>query len=69
MPNHNLVLRGGGNYFHVGNSSSKFQGLDAYVALRMALLASDKHGFPGLSSATALIPGVVVHQSILKMKV
>ncbi len=43
----NPVLRGWGNYFRQGNSNRKFQAVDSYVHLRMARLASTKHGLHG----------------------
>jgi RNA-directed DNA polymerase len=43
----NPILRGWGNYFRHGNSSQKFAVLDSYVHMRMAMLASDKHGLAG----------------------
>jgi RNA-directed DNA polymerase len=45
----NPVLRGWGAYFSRGNSSAKFHAIDSYVHLRLALLASDKHGLHGLN--------------------
>jgi RNA-directed DNA polymerase len=43
----NPILRGWGNYFRHGNSSQKFAALYSYVHMRMAMLASDKHGLSG----------------------
>jgi RNA-directed DNA polymerase len=43
----NPVLRGWGAYFRRGNSSRKFGAVDGYVNLRMAKLASIKHGLSG----------------------
>jgi RNA-directed DNA polymerase len=43
----NPVLRGWGRYFRYGNSSRKFDALDSYVNLRLAMLASAKHGRRG----------------------
>ncbi len=40
----NPVLRGWGNYFRYGNSSRKFTTVDSYVHMRLARLASAKHG-------------------------
>ena len=40
----NPVLRGWGNYFRYGNSSRKFTTVDSYVHMRLARLASMKHG-------------------------
>jgi group II intron reverse transcriptase/maturase len=43
----NMVLRGWGAYFRVGNSNRKFQQIDAYVQERLALWHSKKAGQPG----------------------
>ena len=43
----NPVLRGWGNYFRYGNASQKFDALDSYVNMRLARLASVKHGRNG----------------------
>ncbi len=43
----NPVLRGWGAYFRYGNSSQKFDALDSYVNMRLARLASVKHGRSG----------------------
>ena len=48
----NLVLRGWGNYFRYGNSSRQFHAIDSYVRMRLARLASVKHGRPGRSWTT-----------------
>ena len=48
----NLVLRGWGNYFRVGNSARKFHHIDSYVHERLAILASNKHGRSGRSWTT-----------------
>ena len=40
----NPVLRGWAAYFRVGNSSRKFTTIDSYVHMRLARLASNKHG-------------------------
>jgi group II intron reverse transcriptase/maturase len=48
----NPVLRGWSGYFRVGNSSRKFSVIDSYVAERMAILASNKHGLSGRNWAT-----------------
>jgi len=45
----NPVLRGWGNYFRIGNSAQKFDGIDNYVRLRLARLASIKHGLSGIN--------------------
>jgi len=48
----NPVLRGWSGYFRVGNSSRKFSVIDSYVAERMAILASNKHGLSGRNWAS-----------------
>ena len=48
----NLVLRGWGNYFRVGNAARKFHHIDSYVHERLAILASNKHGRSGRSWTT-----------------
>ncbi len=48
----NPVLRGWGNYFRDGNSSRQFAAIDSYVHLRLARLASVKHGVPGRNWST-----------------
>ena len=48
----NPVLRGWGNYFRYGNSTKKFYAVDSYVHLRIARLASTKHGLHGRNWAT-----------------
>jgi RNA-directed DNA polymerase len=48
----NLVLRGWGNYFRVGNSARKFAQIDSYVHERLAILASTKHGRSGRNWTT-----------------
>jgi hypothetical protein len=48
----NLVLRGWGNYFRVGNSARKFSQIDSYVHERLAILASTKHGRTGRNWTT-----------------
>jgi RNA-directed DNA polymerase len=50
--NLNRVLRGWGNYFRHGNSSRQFAAVDSYVRLRLARLASVKHGRPGRNWTT-----------------
>ena len=49
----NPVLRGWGQYFRVGNSSQKFAAIDSYVHMRMAMLASAKHGQSGRQWTTS----------------
>jgi group II intron reverse transcriptase/maturase len=53
----NLVLRGWGAYFRYGNSSRKFDALDSYVNMRMARLASVKHGRSGRGWTTRFTYG------------
>jgi RNA-directed DNA polymerase len=48
----NPVLRGWGNYFRDGNSSRQFAAIDSYVHLRLAMLASTKHGLSGRTWST-----------------
>ena len=48
----NLVLRGWGNYFRVGNSARKFTQIDSYVHERLAILASNKHRRSGRNWTT-----------------
>lgn len=48
----NRALRGWGNYFRYGNSSRKFDAVDSYVHMRLARLASIKHGRSGRNWAT-----------------
>ena len=43
----NPVLRGWGNHFRWGNSADKFAAVDSYVAERLAIFASNKHGLRG----------------------
>ncbi len=55
--NLNPVLRGWGAYFRYGNSSRKFNAIDSYVHMRMAMLASDKCGLHGRNWATRFTYG------------
>ncbi len=48
----NPALRGWAGYFRYGNSGRKFTAIDGYVAERMAILASNKHGCNGRNWAT-----------------
>jgi hypothetical protein len=48
----NPALRGWAGYFRYGNSARKFVAIDSYVAERMAILASTKHGRNGRNWAT-----------------
>jgi group II intron reverse transcriptase/maturase len=43
----NPVLRGWAGYFRRGNSARKFNHIDSYVHLRLAIFASTKHGLQG----------------------
>jgi len=45
----NPLLRGWASYFRTGNSTRKFGSVDHYVRLRMARLASVKHGLSGIN--------------------
>jgi len=45
----NPVLRGWAAYFRIGNSTRKFAHIDNYVRLRLARLASVKHGLSGIN--------------------
>jgi group II intron reverse transcriptase/maturase len=67
VANLNPVLRGWGNYFRVGNSSRKFSSVDAYVALRMALLASDKYGLQGRNWTTRFTYGWLTDLGIYRL--
>jgi RNA-directed DNA polymerase len=62
----NPVLRGWGQYFRVGNSSRKFAAIDSYVHMRLAMLASAKHGHSGRNWTTSFtrgwLAGVGVHR-------
>ena len=40
-------MRGWVNYFRWGNSAARFTAIDSYVHLRLAMLASAKHGLTG----------------------
>jgi hypothetical protein len=51
--NLNRVLRDWGEYFRYGNSSRQFAAVDSYVRLRLARLASVKHGRPGRNWTTS----------------
>ncbi len=67
VANLNPVLRGWGNYFRVGNSSRKFNSVDSYVALRMAILASDKYGLQGRNWATRFTYGWLTDLGIYRL--
>lgn len=55
----NPILRGWGQYFRVGNSSQKFAEIDSHVHMRLAMLASDKHGLTGRNWTTDYTRGWV----------
>jgi RNA-directed DNA polymerase len=63
----NSVLRGWGAYFAVGNSSAKFHTVDSYVHLRMAKLASKKHGLHGRHWATRFTYGWLTDLGIYRL--
>jgi group II intron reverse transcriptase/maturase len=63
----NSVLRGWGAYFAVGNSSAKFHTVDSYVHLRMAKLASKKHGLHGRHWATRFTNGWLTDLGIYRL--
>ena len=45
----NRTLAAWGNHFRYGNSARKFSAIDSYVHQRLAILASRKHGRPGIN--------------------
>jgi len=59
--------RGWGAYFAVGNSSAKFHTVDSYVHLRMAKLASKKHGLHGRHWATRFTYGWLTDLGIYRL--
>ena len=61
------VLRGWCAYFAVGNSSEKFSAVDDYVHLRMARLASTKHGLHGRNWATRFTYGWLTDLGIYRL--
>jgi len=63
----NPVLRGWCAYFAVGNSSEKFSAVDDYVHLRMARLASTKHGLHGRNWATRFTYGWLTELGIYRL--
>jgi RNA-directed DNA polymerase len=63
----NPVLRGWCAYFAVGNSSDKFHAVDDYVHLRMARLASTKHGLHGRNWATRFTYGWLTDLGIYRL--
>ena len=63
----NPVLRGWCAYFAVGNSSNKFSAVDSYVHLRMARLASTKHGLHGRNWATRFTYGWLTDLGIYRL--
>lgn len=52
VANLNPVLRGWGEYFRRGNSAAKFSTVDHHVNMRLAALASAKHGLRGVNWTT-----------------
>ena len=63
----NPVLRGWGGYFRHGNSSLKFQTVDGYVHLRLARLASTKHGLHGRNWTTRFTYGWLTDLGIYRL--
>ena len=63
----NPVLRGWGAYFRYGNSSQKFSAIDSYVHLRMATLASTKHGLHGRNWATRFTYGWMTDLEVYRL--
>ena len=63
----NPVLRGWGAYFRYGNSSQKFSAIDSYVHLRMATLASTKHGLHGRNWATRFTYGWMTDLGVYRL--
>ncbi len=63
----NPVLRGWGNYFRYGNSNGKFHAVDDYVHMRMARLASTKHGLHGRNWATRFTYGWLTELGIYRL--
>lgn len=63
----NRTMRGWGGYFRYGNSSSKFAAVDQYVHLRIARLASVKHGLPGRSWTTRFSYRWLTQQGIYRL--
>jgi len=63
----NPVLRGWGAYFRYGNSSQKFSAIDSYVHLRMATLASTKHGLHGRNWATRFTYGWMADLGVYRL--
>lgn len=63
----NPVLRGWCTYYAVGNSSAKFHAVDDYVHLRMARLASTKHGLHGRNWATRFTYGWLTGLGIYRL--
>ena len=63
----NPVLGGWGAYFRYGNSSQKFSAIDSYVHLRMATLASTKHGLHGRNWATRFTYGWMADLGVYRL--
>ena len=67
VENLNPVLRGWGAYFRYGNSSRKFNAIDSYAHLRLAKLASVKHGLSGRHWATRFTYGWLTDLGIYRL--
>lgn len=67
VENLNPVLRGWGAYFRHGNSSAKFQAVDAHVHQRLARLASVKHGLSGRNWTTRFTYGWLTGLGIYRL--
>lgn len=63
----NPVLRGWGGYFRYGNSSRKFNAIDSYVHMRVAMLASDKYGLHGRNWTTRFTHGWMTDLGIYRL--
>ena len=63
----NSVLRGWGAYFRYGNSSRKFNAVDGYVHMRLAMLASKKYGLHGRHWATRFTYGWLTDLGIYRL--
>ncbi len=61
------MLPGWGNYFRYGNSTRKFTTTDAYVAERLATLASVKHGLSGRHCTTRFTDGWLTSLGIYRL--
>jgi group II intron reverse transcriptase/maturase len=61
------VLRGWGGYFRYGNSSRKFHTVDSFVHMRLARLASVKHGLSGRNWTTQFTHGWLTGLGIYRL--